>query len=221
MKVLVVEDNPSLSRNLVTFLWLKDISTQASMDGKDALYRASTEYFDAIVLDINLPEMDGIEVCKSLREKQKDTPIIMLTSRSMKSDVIEWLEAGADDYLTKPFDYDILVTRLRALTRRNLKNKSNTFIYIGDYTIDVEKVEVSRWDDIIKLSKLEYTLFKYLAQNNGRAVDRKELYEKVWGEFDWDFMFSKTVDVYIWYLRKKLDREIIETKKWIWYMINK
>ena len=221
MKVLVVEDNPSLSRNLVTFLWLKDISTQASMDGKDALYRASTEYFDAIVLDINLPEMDGIEVCKSLREKQKDTPIIMLTSRSSKSDVIEWLEAGADDYLTKPFDYDILVTRLRALTRRNLKNKSNTFIYIGDYTIDVEKVEVSRWDDIIKLSKLEYTLFKYLAQNNGRAVDRKELYEKVWGEFDWDFMFSKTVDVYIWYLRKKLDREIIETKKWIWYMINK
>jgi len=221
MKVLVVEDNPSLSRNLVTFLWLKDISTQASMDGKDALYRASTEYFDAIVLDINLPEMDGIEVCKSLREKQKDTPIIMLTSRSMKSDVIEWLEAGADDYLTKPFDYDILVTRLRALTRRNLKNKSNTFIYIGDYTIDVEKVEVSKWDDIIKLSKLEYDLFKYLAQNNGRAVDRKELYEKVWGEFDWDFMFSKTVDVYIGYLRKKLDREIIETKKGVWYMINK
>ena len=221
MKVLVVEDNPSLSRNLVTFLWLKDISTQASMDGKDALYRASTDYFDAIVLDINLPEMDGIEVCKSLREKQKDTPIIMLTSRSMKSDVIEWLEAGADDYLTKPFDYDILVTRLRALTRRNLKNKSNTFIYIGDYTIDVEKVEVSKWDDMIKLSKLEYDLFKYLAQNNGRAVDRKELYEKVWGEFDWDFMFSKTVDVYIGYLRKKLDREIIETKKGVWYMINK
>ena len=220
MKVLIVEDNHALSRNLETFLGLKDISSEVSADGKDALYKASTGYFDAIVLDINLPEIDGIEVCKSLREKQKDTPIIMLTSRSSKSDVIEWLEAGADDYLTKPFDYDILVTRLRALTRRNLKNKSNTFIYIGDYTIDVEKVEVSRWDDTIKLSKLEYDLFKYLAQNNGRAVDRKELYEKVWGEFDWDFMFSKTVDVYIGYLRKKLDREIIETKKWIWYMIN-
>ena len=221
MKVLVVEDNPALWRNLVTFLWLKDISAEISTDGKDALYRSTTQYFDAIVLDINLPEMDGIEVCKSLREKQKDTPIIMLTSRSSKTDVITGLESWADDYLVKPFDYDILVTRLKALTRRNLKNKSNTFIYIGDYTIDLEKIEVSKDKKVIKLSKLEYDLFKYLAQNNGRAVDRKELYEKVWGEFDWDFMFSKTVDVYIWYLRKKLDRELIETKKGIWYMINK
>ena len=89
MKVLIVEDNHALSRNLETFLRLKDISSEVSTDGKDALYRATTDYFDAIVLDINLPEMDGIEVCKSLREKQKDTPIIMLTSRSMKSDVIE------------------------------------------------------------------------------------------------------------------------------------
>jgi len=220
MKVLVVEDNEALSRNLITFLGLKDIHAEPSMDGSDALYKASVNHYDAIILDINLPSMDGIEVCKSLREKQKDTPIIMLTSRSSKTDVIEWLESGADDYLTKPFDYDILVTRLKALTRRNLKNKSNTFIYIGDYTIDLEKIEVSKSGDIIKLSKLEYDLFKYLAQNNGRAVDRKELYEKVWGEFDGDFMFSKTVDVYIGYLRKKLDREIIETKKGVWYMIN-
>ncbi len=220
MKVLVVEDNEVLSRNLIKFLGLKDISAEASMDGKDALYKASTIYYDAIVLDINLPEIDGLEVCKTLREKQKDTPIIMLTSRSTKSDVIEWLESWADDYLVKPFDYDILVTRLKALTRRNLKNKSNTFIYIGDYTIDLEKIEVSKSGDIIKLSKLEYELFKYLAQNNWRAVERKELYEKVWGEFDWDFMFSKTVDVYIGYLRKKLDREIIETKKGTGYMIN-
>lgn len=209
-----------LSRNLVKFLSLKNISADTSFDGKDALYKASTQYYDAIILDINLPEMNGIEVCIALREKQKDTPIIMLTSRSSKDDVIEWLESGADDYLVKPFDYDILITRLKALTRRNLKNKSNTFIYIGDYTIDLEKVEVSKSGDIIKLSKLEYELFKYLAQNNGRAVERKELYEKVWWEFDGDFMFSKTVDVYIGYLRKKLDREIIETKKWVWYMIN-
>jgi len=220
MKVLVVEDNPALWRNLVTFLGLKDISAEISMDGKDALYKSSTQYFDAIVLDINLPEIDGIEVCKTLREKQKDTPIIMLTSRSSKDDIIHGLESWADDYLVKPFDYDILVTRLKALTRRNLKNKSNTFIYIWDYTIDIEKLEVTRDSKSIKLSKLEYELFKYLSQNNWRAIDRKELYEKVWGEFDGDFMFSKTVDVYIWYLRKKLDREIIQTKKWFWYMIN-
>ncbi len=220
MKVLVVEDNQSLARNLVTFLSLKDIDSELSMNGRDALHKASVNYYDAIVLDINLPEIDGIEVCKALREKQKDTPIIMLTSRSSKSDVIEWLEAWADDYLTKPFDYDILIARLKSLSRRNLKNKSNTFIYIGDYTIDVEKVEVSKGKQKIKLSKLEYDLFKYLAQNNGRAVERKELYEKVWGEFDGDFMFSKTVDVYIGYLRKKLDRQIIETKKGVWYMIN-
>ena len=218
MKVLIVEDTQALATSLVRFLSTKDIMADVSLDGKDWLYKGSTKYYDAIILDINLPEKDGIEVCKELREKEKDVPIIMLTSRSSKDDVIIGLEAGADDYLVKPFDYDILVARLEALTRRNLKNKSTNTLKIGEYTIDIEKAEVHKWKDSIHLSHLEFDLLKYFAQNKGKIIDRRELYEKVWGEFEGDFMFSKTVDVYIWYLRKKLGKDIIETKKWFWYL---
>ncbi len=219
MKILVIEDNESLNRNLVRYLSLQDIHAEASFDGKDGLYKASTKYYDAIILDIQLPEIDGIELCTNLREKWNATPIIMLTSRSSKTDIVQWLNCGADDYLVKPFDYDELIARLQSLTRRNLKNKSNSKIKVNKYSIDLQKHEVSDWENILALSKLEFDLLIYLAKNKGRVLSRKELYEKVWGEFDGDFMFSKTVDVYIGYLRKKLDRELIETKKWVWYMI--
>lgn len=218
MKVLVVEDNEILSRNLVRFLSIKGITAEVSFDGKDALSKACINFYDAIILDINLPSMDGMEVCKNLREKGKDTPILMLTSRSWKMDIVEWLNIWADDYLGKPFDYDELIARLSSLTRRNLKNKSNTKIEVWVYTIDLEKVELWKWDTPIKLSTLEFDLFKYLVQNRGKVISRKEIYEKVWWEFE-EFMFSKTVDVYIGYLRKKLDRDIIQTKKGFWYII--
>jgi DNA-binding response OmpR family regulator len=171
-------------------------------------------------LDVNLPIMNWLDVCKNLREKWKDVPIIMLTSRSSKSDIIEWLDVWADDYLSKPFDYDELIARIKTLSRRNLKNKSNTKILVWEYIIDLEEVQVYKNDEKINLSNLEFNLFKYLSQNKWKVVSRQEMYEHVWWEFDWDFMFSKTVDVYIWYLRKKLWRELIETKKWFWYIIN-
>jgi len=218
MKVLVIEDNEILSRNLIRFLSLKDIASDISFDGKDGLYKASINFYDVIILDINLQGMDGIEVCKALREKWKDTPIIMLTSRSAKTDIVEWLNVWADDYLSKPFDYDELIARIHSLWRRNLKNKSNTKIEVWEYLIDLEKIEVHKWSIPIKLSTLEFDLFKYLVQNRWKVVSRKDIYEKVWGEFE-EFMFSKTVDVYIGYLRKKLDRDLIETKKWFWYII--
>jgi len=214
MKILIVEDNQDLATGLARYLSLKDIHAEISFDWVDGLYKASTKYYDAVILDINLPGKDGLELCRELREKEKDVPIIMLTSRSSNSDIVTWLEAGADDYLVKPFDYDVLVARITALTRRNLKNKSTSSLSIGDYTLDLEKVEVSNTsDELIHLSHLEFELLKYFAQNKEKIIDRKELYEKVWGEFEGEFMFSKTVDVYIGYLRKKLGRGIIETKK--------
>lgn len=218
MKVLIVEDTKDLATGLVRFLATKNISADVSFDGIDGMYKAATKYYDAIVLDINLPGKDGLEVCRDLREKEKDVPIIMLTSRSSKEDMITGLDAGADDYLVKPFDYDILVARLEALTRRTLKNKSTTTLTLGDYSINLETVNVTSGDESIHLSSLEFDLLKYFAQNKGKVISRQELYEKVWGEFEGDFMFSKTVDVYIWYLRKKLGREIIETKKWYGYI---
>jgi len=219
MKILIVEDTQDLAVSLTRFLAAKNISAEVSFDGADGLYKASTKYYDAIVLDINLPKKDWLQVCQELREKEKDVPIIMLTSRSTKEDMITGLDAGADDYLVKPFDYDVLVARLQALTRRNLKNKSTTTLEIWEYHIDIEKAEVSRKNgELIHLSKLEFELLKYFAQNKGSIIGRQELYEKVWGEFEGDFMFSKTVDVYIGYLRKKLGRDIVETKKWHGYM---
>ena len=221
MKILIIEDTQELAIGLARYLSVKNIHSELSFDGEDGLYKAVTKYYDAIVLDINLPKKNGIDVCRELREKEKDVPIIMLTSRSGKDDIIAGLDCWADDYLVKPFDYDVLAARLDALTRRNLKNKSTSELHIWEYTLDLEKIEVrNAWNEDVHLSDLEFRLLKYFAQNKARAIERQELYEKVWGEFDGDFMFSKTVDVYIWYLRKKLWRDIIETKKWHWYIAN-
>ena len=219
MRVLIIEDHQILSRNIQQYLELKSINSMIVSDWIEALYIASTEFFDVIILDINLPWMQWDEICKKLREKWKDTPILMLTSRSSKTDMIWWLELWADDYMVKPFDYEELLARIHSLTRRNLKNKSTTFIMAGDYKIDLDKklVSWSEWE--IKLSHLEFDLLKYFAQNIGKVVSRQEIYEKVWWEYD-EFSMWKTVDVYIWYLRKKLGKELIETKKGFWYIIN-
>ena len=221
MKVLLVEDNEILSRNIVRYLSLKEIKTEVSFDGADWLYKASVNFYDVVILDINLPSKDGLEICKELREKGKETPILMLTSRWTKSDIGSGLNSWADDYLPKPFDYEELLARIYSLSRRNLKNKSNTKITVWEYMIDLEKKEVINSSlEKIKLSTLEFNLFKYLSQNKWKTVNRQDIYENVWWEFDGDFMFSKTVDVYIWYLRKKLGKKIIETKKGFWYIIN-
>lgn len=221
MKVLVIEDNLILWRNLVRYLSSRDISADLSMDWKDWLYKASMNYYDVIILDINLPKINWIEICKKLREKWKDMSIIMLTSMGTSDDIVKWLDSGADDYLVKPFEYSELLARLNALTRRKMKNKSTTVIKLSDTVeIDLEKYQVKKDSKIVKLSKLEYDLLKYLSQNKWKALSRQEIYENVWWEFEWDFMFSKTIDVYIWYLRKKLSKDLIETKKGYWFMIN-
>lgn len=219
MKILVVEDNEILSRNLVRFLATQNIQAQASLDWVDAEFQASTKYFDAIVLDIQLPKQDGLRVCKSLREKGNTTPIIMLTSRGTNDDIVQGLELGADDYLVKPFEYSELLARLRALTRRNLKNKSNTLITISALQIDLEKHEVLFQENPIDLSEKEFELLKYLAQNKGVALSREQIYERVWWESCNDFTAGKTLDVYIGYLRKKLAKDIIQTKKGYGYII--
>lgn len=220
MKILLIEDNIQISANIVRYLALKDIACDSAQDGKDWLYKALSHHYDVIILDINLPSMNGLEILQKMREKWDNTQIIMLTSNSAKQDIIDGLNLWADDYLTKPFDFEELVARIHTLNRRNLKNKSNTIYFWNKYLIDIEKTEVSQDGNIIKLSPLEFNLLKYLAQNIWRTLSRQELYEKVWGEFEWDIMFSKTVDVYIWYLRKKLDNDVIQTIKGIWYKIN-
>ncbi|MDD5770052.1 MAG: response regulator transcription factor [Candidatus Gracilibacteria bacterium] len=220
MKVLLIEDNIQISKNIVRFLALKDISCDMALDGKDGLHKALVNHYDVIILDINLPLLNGLEVLKSLRERQKDSQIIMLTSNSLKQDIINGLNLGADDYMTKPFDFEELLARLHTLNRRNLKNKSNIINFGKDFIMDIEKTEVRKNNDLIKLSNLEFNLLKYLIQNTSKTISRQELYQKVWGEFDGDIMFSKTVDVYIGYLRKKVGFDMIQTVKGVGYKIN-
>lgn len=219
MRVLVIEDNEILSRNLVRYLSQKEIFAELSMDWKDWLKKALANFYDVIILDRNLPWMDWIEICRRLREREKDVSIIMLTSMWTNQDIVDWLEIGSDDYLVKPFEYTELLARMKALTRRKLANKSTTTINLWDIELNLQKIEVKKWWEIIKLSHLEYELIKFLAQNKWTALSRRDIYEKVWWEFDVDFMFSKTIDVYVWYLRKKLWKDIIETKKWFWFLI--
>lgn len=219
MRVLVIEDNEILSRNLVRYFSARDIFTEAALDWKEWLYKASTKFYDVIILDLNLPSMNWIDICKALREKEKDVSIIMLTSKWTNEDIVTWLDTWADDYLVKPFEYSELLARMNAIVRRKNMNKSNTMITIWDIELNLQQIEVKKDGEIISLSKLEYDLFKYLAQNKWVALSRNDIYEKVWGEYDWDFMFSKTIDVYIWYLRKKLWKDLIETKKWFWFLI--
>ncbi len=219
MKILVIEDNQILARNLVRYLSSQDIFTDLALDGEDWYHKALMNYYDIIILDLNLPKIWGIEICKKLREREKEISIIMLTSMGTNDDIVNGLDSGADDYLVKPFEYSELLARINAILRRKMKNQSNTIIKVADIELDLQKMEVKKSGEIIKLSKLEYDLFKYLMQNKGKTLSRSEIYEVVWGEFQNDFVLSKTIEVYIWYLRKKLWKEIIETKKWHWYLI--
>ena len=128
MKVLIAEDTSSIARNVKEYLAIKNIEATIVSNGKEALFQASTLPFDVLILDIGLPEMDGLEVCQRLREKGKDIPIIFLTSRSTRNDIITGLKRGGDDYMVKPFDFEELLARLEVLTRRGMKNKSTTKI---------------------------------------------------------------------------------------------
>ncbi len=219
MRVLVIEDNEILSRNLVRYLASRDIFAEASLSWDEGFKKAISKYYDIVILDINLPWIDWLKICKQIREKEKDVSIIMLTSRWTKEDIIEWLNMWADDYLVKPFEYDELIARMNAVVRRKMVNKSNTLIKINDLEIDLQQVEVRKNWEIISLSKLEYDLLKYLTQNRWVTLSRQQIYETVWWEFQVDFMFSKTIDVYVGYLRKKLWKNLIETKKWYWFLI--
>lgn len=219
MRILVIEDNEILNRNLVRYFSNKSIFAEWALDGEEWLRKAIVKYYDVVILDINLPKKDGIEICKTLREKGKDIGIIMLTSRNLKEDIISWLDIWADDYLTKPFEYSELLARINAILRRKLTNKSNTVIKIEDLEIDLQQLEVKQNWKLVRLSKLEFELLKYLAQNKSVPLSREDIYKKVWWEFDVDFMFSKTIDVYVGYLRKKLGKDLIETKKGFGFMI--
>jgi two-component system OmpR family response regulator len=215
MRLLVIEDEPDLLAGLVRALRKQGYSVDTAADGEEGLHKAESTAYDAIVLDVMLPILDGWNVLSRLR-KEKDTPVLMLTARDRSADRIRGLDAGADDYLTKPFDVAELTARLRALIRRSAR-KTSSKLLIGNVEIDTAARVVRRDGEPVTLTAREYVVLEYLALHRGEVVTRTDLYEHLFDEND-DTM-SNILDVHIFNLRKKLGQDFIITRRGLGYCI--
>ncbi len=213
MKILIIEDEVKVAEVLRRGLTEAGYETETAFDGQAGLRMATTEQYDLILLDINLPLLNGLEVCRQLREKDEVTPVLMLTALGMSDDIVMGLEAGADDYLPKPFRFNELYARIKALTRRKKiyaklvtshGDEPADVFTLADLHIDFDAREVKRGDKVIQLTAKEYALLEYLARNLGKVRSRLEIAEAVWGlDFETGTNF---IDVYISYLRNKIDK---------------
>lgn len=217
MHILIIEDQVKLADNIKRFLELENFAVTVANDGKEGFERAMTQEFDAVVLDINLPGMDGYVICSMLRQHKKNMPILMLTARTKQQEIIHGLNIGADDYLTKPFDLDELLARIRALLRRGEKEKQ-PILTTKNIVLDTNTREVRKKDKRVDLSPKEYALVEFLLRNKGSVQDRPRIIEHVWGGSD-DLMFSQTVDVHVAYVRRKLGKDVIQTVPGKGYLI--
>jgi len=220
MRILLVEDEPSAARMLAKGLREQTYAVDVAPDGEAAIYQASVNDYDLIILDIMLPHKDGFEVCRELRDKGLTIPILILTARDAVQDRIMGLDIGADDYLTKPFDFHELLARLRALLRRGPALRPET-VAIADLSVDTRARQVSRGGRQIELTAKEYALLEYLARRAGEVVSRAEIAEHVWEEnFD---PFSNLIEVYVQRLRRKIDEghalKLLRTRRGEGYML--
>ena len=203
MRVLVVEDEVALAEGIARGLEGEGFEVSVAHDGLDGFERASTGEFDLIVLDIMLPGMNGYRVCSSLRDAEVWTPILMLTAKSGEYDEAEALDTGADDFLSKPFSFLVLVARLRALARRRGDHNLQP-LELGDLTLDIVARTCRRGSTEIPLSPREFALLEALLRRRGQVISKQELLDLVWGEgFEGD---PNVVEVYVGYLRRKIDR---------------
>ena len=209
MHILLIEDHETVARNIAKFLEMQQYVVTVAHDGNDGLEKAMTQNVDLLILDINLPGMDGYVLCSMLRQNGKKMPILMLTARSKQMEMVKGLNLGADDYLTKPFDLEVLLARVRALLRRQTVEKSPT-LQAGTLTLDTNTQELWKGKKKINLAPKEYALLEYLMRNKGIVQERPALLEHVWGHSD-ELMFSNTVDVHIAFLRRKLGKGAIQT----------
>src|SRR6185295_5336713 len=215
MRVLVVEDEPRLLRNLAKALREEGYAVDTAEAGDDGLYKAESYSYDAIVLDVMLPRLDGWEVLERLR-KSKPTPVLMLTARDTHKDRVRGLDTGADDYLVKPFDLPELLARLRALIRR-AAGQARPEIELADVLINTRARTIIRAGEAVTLTAREYAILEYLAFHRGEVVTRTELYEHLFDETD--DTLSNLLDVHVFSIRKKLGRELITTRRGQGYCI--
>ena len=215
MRVLVVEDEPDLLGSLLQALREDGYAADGAADGEEGLYKAENYDYDAILLDVMLPKLDGWEILERLR-KTKKTSVLMLTARDAVRDRVRGLNGGADDYLVKPFDLEELLARLRALIRRSA-SQAQSRLEIGEITIDTAARTVSRQGEAIELTAREYVLLEYLAIHRGEVISRTALYEHLFDEND--NTLSNLLDVHVSNLRKKLGHEFITTRRGHGYSI--
>ncbi len=212
MRVLVVEDEVRLATALADNLRAEGHAVDIAHDGTDGLWLAEENEYDVIVLDLMLPVIQGDEVCRRLRAREDWTPVLMLTARDADRDMVNGLDAGADDYVTKPFSFDVLVARLRSLARRNVSERPVT-MSAGDLELDPANRTVTRAGQRIEVTAREFAVLELLLRNRGTVVTKQQLLNGVWGfDFDGD---PNITEVYVGRLRRKVDRpfptEMIET----------
>ncbi len=202
MRLLLVEDHIKVARFIQRGLEEEHYAVDLAGGGEDALALLRVTPYDLVILDLMLPDISGVEVCRELRHRRSTVPVLMLTARDALEDKVEGLDVGADDYLTKPFAFPEFLARVRALLRRQ-EDVKTTRIEVGDLTIDTATHEVTRAGQSIELASKEYAVLEYLVRRAGQVITRTMILEAVWG-YDFD-PGSNVVDVYIRYLRRKLD----------------
>jgi len=207
MRLLLVEDDTKLVRALTLGLEREGYVVDAAESGDLAMELARATDYEGVVLDLMLPGIDGFTVCRQLRSEGRWMPVLMLTARTDVTDRIRGLDAGADDYLVKPFDFGELLARLRALLRRGPIERPSTMA-IGDLRIDAGTRVVTRAGEEIELTAREYDVLEFLARRPGRVVSRSELLDEIWSDYEGS---PNIIDVYVGYLRKKLGRALIRT----------
>ena len=202
-RVLVAEDDKSVRDSLVRALTFEGYEVVTAGDGAEALMAVVESQPDVIVLDVLMPHVDGLTACRRLRERGDRTPVLMLTARHEVSDRVAGLDAGADDYLVKPFALDELLARLRALVRRTSMSGHDEVLRVSDLSLDPARRQVRRGDRSLELTKTEFDLLELLLYNAGIVLTREQIYERIWG-YDFETS-SKSLDVYISYLRRKTE----------------
>ena len=221
MHILVVEDEKRLANLIRRALEEEKHVVDVSYDGAEALDMAEATDYDLLVLDLMLPHLDGIELCRRLRADDNDARILMLTARDAVEDRVLGLESGADDYLVKPFSFSELLARVKALARRQVQPQAEQELQAGDLVLDLGKREARRGETVIELTAKEFQLLEFLMRNAGHVLTRTQILDHVWG-YNFD-SFSNVVDIYVHYLRNKIDRDfpqpLIKTVRGVGYSL--
>jgi len=216
MRILVVEDEHKIANSIKRGLEQEGYAVDVAYDGEEGFDLASSESYEVIVLDLMLPKMDGMSICKKLRSEENNTPILILTAKGELNDKVDGLNSGADDYLVKPFAFAELVARIKALSRRP-KEGLGTTLTSGNLVLDTVDFSVKRAGREVALSKKEFALLEYLLRHKSKVVTKEQIIQSVW-DYEADIL-PNTVEVFVGYLRNKIGSDVIKTIRGFGYKI--